>query len=479
MKDHQRVIGVFAWSSILAGALTLAACSSSSGGDTGGVPKDGGGTGGDGGPGDGASDGSATDGGRTDSGARRDGSVGDGGPGMDAMAPDTGVDPMMNAEGHSCTPGMTAQGSCTEMMDNCVTWTPANATTQVSTCIRPCMADMDCMGSPVGNVCGNIAFNLGNFTDIKACVSAAINTEGSVGTASLLHTDAQGMPIPMTGCAEGLTAMLKGFGSLLLDLEDDQFSCVKRCAMDVDCGTGAPVCTGGVYTSTLAAATKQGICTKRKAGKGARCSERKGTEICDTSVSTGFVCLDLGSYDADNMAAMAQGDLYGVCLEICDMMFPCTARADANLTPACKFGFFTSPTLGLCSDGCSAFPDNCMGNGSPPAMGDMARGASCVQFRGMGTVDMPDQSLCLDVDQSGTLFTALTDFMQLPAVNCDTNAASCPDKTVCIGLGDPQQHTACVYGCNTRTATTGCRGTMTSTCQAVFGMTAVSGVCSR
>jgi hypothetical protein len=242
----------------------------------------------------------------------------------------------------------------------------------------------------------------------------------------------------------------------------------------------APTCTQAVFTSTLAVATKKGLCTLRKAGKGAKCSEIRGTEICDTSQSQAFVCLDIGFNDADNMAVVNMNEKYGVCLEICDtMVMTCAAKADTAHTGTCKFGFFTSPTLGLCSDSCSAFPNNCIGHGSTAPAGEMARGASCFQFRGMnGTVDMPEESLCLDVDQTGTLFTPFTNLASMPpAVGCSTNAISCPVNTTCIGL-DQQMHTGCVYGCNTTTATSGCSGTGTSTCVKAFGAMAKAGVCA-
>src|SRR5207248_1915007 len=119
----------------------------------------------------------------------------------------------------------------------------------------------------------------------------------------------------------------------------------------------------------------------RKAGKGAKCSSRRGTEICDVGAAPGFVCLDLGEYDADNMAG-GENDSFGECFEICDAMNPCASKPDMTHNGVCTFGFFQSATLGICNDACTEFPNDCQGMGSPPAAGGTRRGQNCVSIRG-------------------------------------------------------------------------------------------------
>src|SRR5262249_12005690 len=149
-----------------------------------------------------------------------------------------------------------------------------------------------------------------------------------------------------------LQAVHRLSGSLLLELADDQASCGRRCTNDHECTGVAPTCTVGVVSSTAAPAN--GVCTVRKAGKGARCSLRSIIESCDTGASKNMVCTDLALQDGDNMS---DADKFGVCVELCDMVdMHCRALPDAKHTPTCELGFFNDPELGICDDGCSAFP---------------------------------------------------------------------------------------------------------------------------
>jgi hypothetical protein len=284
----------------------------------------------------------------------------------------------------------------------------------------------------------------------------------------------------MTGCQAPLEAVHRLAGSLLLELEDDQASCGRRCATDGECTGTAPTCTPGVFSSSVAAAASgpasgpSGACTVRRAEKGARCSMRSIIGACDVSVSPNLICTDLGLENGDNMDPMNK---YGVCAEICDMVDQvCRLAPDPGHRPTCQFGFFNDPMLGVCSDKCSAFPDDCTGPGSAPQAGDMARGSRCVPFVGGGTLDAPDQSFCVDVEQHGPLLSAY-DFHTQPATSCDRNWIACPDETICVAMASSGV-SVCVYGCSAAGGgKTGCEGTGLPSCKPDFGTGTHAGIC--
>lgn len=362
-------------------------------------------------------------------------------------------------EGQPCTPGATPRGSCSDPTNLCVEWSPTSRSPEsVSSCVRPCATALDCLATTP--ICAAVLF------DQLGCVSAT-SALGEVATPSLRHGGT------MSGCAAPYQAIPWFFGSLLFALDDDQLSCGLRCGTFADCVTAAPYCSMNVFT-----ATPTGLCQARRADKGARCSQLSGLEMCDTSSTANMVCVDLGLNEADNMAPDVE---HGVCLETCTPMdMSCGAHADPVLNGTCDFGFFTSATLGLCDDGCSAFPDNCQGTGSPPLSGETARGKRCLQFRGMGTADMPDNSLCIDVAQAGTLFPPWDFGIIAPAISCSDNASSCPDETTCIAADFPTgMSNVCVFGCNSQAASTGCSGHAGfPNCTSAFGGNLNAGVCS-
>ncbi|MCK6547956.1 hypothetical protein L6R52_19045 [Myxococcota bacterium] len=455
---------------ILTGALTISACGGDSNNDDGGIKYPDATTNAD------AAADAGTD--PVDTGVRPDSGRPDTGVRPDSGPADTGVPDMTNMEGYSCTPGATDQGSCVDATNVCVTWSPESFETQISTCIRPCETDMDCTNSPVGQVCANITIGIqgGVVVGAKGCVASTVG-EGQTASASLRNGG------PLTGCAEPYQAYPWYLGSLLFSLEDDQASCGLPCGSDMDCtngrpNTNTPFCNRGILNPETATVTP-GICSVRAAGKGSLCSQSSVIEMCDTSESSNVVCVDLGLTEAHNQTA---GTAYGYCLEICDQMNPtCTLRNEVTgqTAAACEFGFFTSPTLGLCDDNCSSFPENCTGAGSTPPAGGTNNGMNCAQFG--QSFDAPEQGLCLEISQTEELI-APWDFMTAPAFPCADDAHRCPNGTNCIpvDLGAAGQTSACVYGCSTTTSTTGCENAAGfPTCNAVFGAGTTSGVCQQ
>jgi hypothetical protein len=359
-------------------------------------------------------------------------------------------------EGGACMLSKSPQGSCADPSNVCMDWTPPAEQSQLATCILPCKTDADCGRSKIGSVCASVS------TGTTACVSSAFG-EGERADVSLLHGR------PMTGCQLPLEAIHRLDGSLLLDLDFDQASCATPCTADASCSAMSPVCVP--ITSTVSGA--HSICMARHAGKGAKCSLFTATHMCDLGLSPNMICADLGLSNADQM--MEQH--VGACVELCDMMdMACRAKADTLHTSVCEYGFFSDATLGICDDKCSAFPDDCTGPGSPPLPGDQARGARCIPFRGNGTVDKPDQALCIDVEQHGDLLP-VWDFATAPSISCETNTIACPDRTTCIGADPNTGLSVCVYGCSTTQTPNGCDGTGHTMCHPVFGTDQTSGVC--
>jgi hypothetical protein len=274
----------------------------------------------------------------------------------------------------------------------------------------------------------------------------------------------------MTGCKPPLLAVHRLDGSLLLDLDYDQGSCAMPCATDNDCTTLSPAC---VSMTSTAASSGQSVCMVRHAAKGASCSLFAANEMCDLGLSRNMICADLGLSNAEQMSDRH----VGVCVELCDAReMRCRARPDAQHEPACEYGFFSDMGVGICDDNCSAFPDDCVGPGSRPAAGNQARGMNCIPFPGSGTIDAPDQALCIDVAQKGAVFP-IYDFQGAPSASCDTDVIACPHQTSCVS-GDPfTTGSVCVYGCTTSRMPDGCDGTGHNTCRQVFGMTVQAGVC--
>lgn len=338
----------------------------------------------------------------------------------------------------------------------------------------PCETNDDCRTSSAGRLCGNVATRIenGNVVPVKACVERLEN-EGDTAMRSKRLA-----PRPMSGCRDPLQAFPAQTASQLFALEVDQASCGKLCASDADCTQSlprvlAPVCSLGVLQSV----TTPGVCTTRRAGKGAMCSLSSVIEICDVEQTPNMICVNLNL--SESHANDPRGP-YGYCLEICDMMNPtCVTSNDPVLQSTCEFGLFTSPDIGLCDDNCSAFPDNCTGRGSPPPSPPQSaaqRGMSCMPF-GQLSGSATDINLCLDVAQTEPLFPPW-DFSNIPPMACMEDVHRCPDGAIClqVDLGTGNQDSVCIFGCDTTTGTTSCAQAPFQNCSNVFGTT--QGVCT-
>jgi hypothetical protein len=355
-----------------------------------------------------------------------------------AASPDGGWAAPHGEEGGPCVVDGGVQGGCVDPRNVCIDWSPPRTTNPVSSCIRPCATDADCAASSAGHICAAVRF------DLKACVDHTVGLGGKIETSS---RDGH----VMTGCAPPDIAVPPLAGSRLLALDDDEASCGERCSRNSDCPATVPFCSLGAITST-GPVSASGLCQVRRAERGARCSRARATAMCDTTHSVNMVCLDLMLGDGDTSPdAMDAGN----CVEICTSARPsCAIQDPLHTAPVCTFGFFASNQLGVCSDGCTPFPESCTGPGSPPVAGDTAAGMNCALFG--GTPVTPVASLCIDISQKNNILLPW-DFRST-AMECRGQELRCPHGTSCatVTSSGGQMSSACLFGCSTATGTVTC-----------------------
>ncbi len=352
---------------------------------------------------------------------------------MGTTMPDTGVGIIAGKEGEECSPGDTP---CETGLD-CLNLSGQNTmpADQVLICLRQCMADADCTG--VGTTCAG-----------GVCVET-VAQEGEIARLSKLGGNA------LSGCATDLVSLPGGAG--LFDLEDDERSCVRPCsAAGTECTDSRfPHCNVGILTSTAT----PGICTSARRTVGSPCSLRNGTESCsfDSMTEGSMFCIDpFGILDMGPASS-------GHCVQICSSMdTTCRNAHQPSLTGSCVTGLFTNPDVGLCSDGCSAYPNNCANASCRHMLGSdwMNMGGTQAQL-----IDNPALSWCLEP-------TATTLAEWDPASgsapdstqNCEGKANQCPAGTYCQGVA--QGVGGCVVGCNSTANANpnGCEARTTTTC---------------
>jgi hypothetical protein len=144
----------------------------------------------------------------------------------------------------------------------------------------------------------------------------------------------------------------------------------------------------------------------------------------------------------------------GICMELCNPFAPlCIATSDPALTASCVGISSTNIFLGVCSDDCDRFPDNCTGTGK-------GFGANCTT----GLVfeqGMPAVYFCVDVQDP---VTAEKDWVNPPPACSGSNGEPlhCADGTFCAPDG---AGSSCVRGCdlNPFALMTGCEAAQTAT----------------
>lgn len=469
--------GVMALS--LAGAMTLVACGgdddgdgggggggtndagvlldtgSTTGGDTG-VTTDSGTTGTDGGT-------AGTDGGTTGT---------DGGTGTpDTGTVDAGPAPMAT-EGRQCGASIACEGTLT-----CVQFSSDNVAEadRVYSCLQQCSTDADCASSTIGATTCAMSLGLSDTTGI--CVQSITSTEGSTANYRVENPTTE----TLVACADGL----EPFNVYNYGLDDDEFSCVSTCTTSADCTTtGINYCN--TFTGNNAAIGTSigasGICTKGTAPllAGDPCDLADATGACSYGEGeTGFLlCVDYfaNAFNQGDVINTAGDRSAGICTQLCGGVFTsgpdlaCRAQRTGEVAGSCVTGLFsTAATLGICSDTCSAFPNNCTTTSPPyscyPLLGSDLTAptlAGCYQTETAAGAALPVY------DMSG-LF-ANPQVAPTTAENCAGRANECPADTFCLTLasdtttGLPSLG-ACAFGCDPSApaAQSGCAGKMVGT----------------
>jgi hypothetical protein len=479
--DLFRLKSVFAWTVVLSGAVTLAACSSDnpdSGPTDNGVP--------------GNTDGGVVE--NMDAETGMDAPTGDRGR-MDAMPTDRGdvgvPDPCPdNTEGCECTNTATAavvpflKDSCNDGL-LCVNWDlisglrVGGANPQldgpVKSCVKPCMVDNDC---GAGRHCASIGFTEETMAS-KICVDkVAGNDEYCSGSRLAVEqvTDPNTMDgtDQITACEEGLTCQLFTFGD---NFNPDEGVCMNFCDTDADCTFATlPYCNPRLFTTTSSTGEMgfAGSCTDGRHPNGAICgsSDPDKTFIygsyCDTSEATCGtnsdacpVCIGI-NLDANNSLTPSG---QGICMSPCNNMTPCVGQR------TCVPNFFNNGD-GVCSDSCTALPETCPGEGS------LMNGQDCLELQG-GAAFCVDRYTPVLVP---ALFDGTGNFRSM-GDDCTGDLQNysffrCPDGATCL----PQMNAPglCVQGCTPNDMNFGadyCKtllNSATATCapqaQAMFGV---------
>lgn len=475
--DLFRTKSVLAWTVLLSGAMTLAACSNDS------DDKDNGGqTGGDGG------------GGNPDATDEADGGMGF----DDAMRPDARIDagrpdPCPNGtEGCECTSTATAaavpfvQEDCQAGL-LCANWDlisglrigGANPQLEgpVKSCVKPCMEDSECGAN---RSCRSFGFT--EETGIaKFCVDRVASWDEPCSTSRLadeqiVDPEVNQLSDEIIACEDGLDCQLFLFGD---GFNPDESLCMATCDVNADCThPQLQYCNTRRFASTSTVNPFIGVCTDGQHDFGSVCGSTDAEKVfrvssdCDTSeeacganADACPICVAL-PYDATNdITPVGQG----VCIAPCNNMTPCV---DGR---TCVPMVFNSGD-GACSDECTAIPETCDG------MGQLGNGQDCLQ---LGLQSGDDIAFCIDrrlpVLIPSTWNTA--GMISSPGDDCGGDLDNysyfrCPEKSTCLGTDDQG---FCVFGCTAgddMLGTAYCQGllgTMTATCtepQAGFGVCA-------
>jgi hypothetical protein len=453
-----RMTGRFAFLAALTGALALAACSGSSNGD--------GGTTGDGGNHDGGVDASNSDGGSGDA-LVRDVGHPDAHAGLDAAPPPCNE----GDEGCPCMPAanpmMMPQGDCA-MGLQCVTWTGPMDNPQVSTCVRTCMRDGDCM-TP-NTLCRPL---LGSQL---ACVASEV-ADGQICNRSKRNASPMAGCKPSASCIAGPITTTDATGKTVVI--PDQGSCGVPCGATKPCAAPYTYCNPMILNSTVT----PGICSLVQLKVGAVCGQEDITRFCDRSKDTmiaGAACI--GTPDnAPNE---------GVCVELCDPTHhpdTCPTTATNPGKPSiCKAVIPGMPTVGACSDECGRFPNTCTGMG-------VGNGAECTPPLIFAMGATVSAAFCVDVQSPVSMQWDTPASMTHPGCGPMGGAMQpgdplhCPSGTFCAqqNNGGNVVDLGCARGCTTSTAVAagmrGCQVGTATTCLNGLGpnFLPTDGVCSH
>lgn len=201
--------------------------------------------------------------------------------------------------------------------------------------------------------------------------------------------------------------------------------CVAACHTDADCPRERPYCNPNLQPDR----PRSGICSDARRTVGHRCSTIDPTRACDTSAQMPYqgelisriYCIALVSEE-------------GHCFEIgISGQNNCVTRGESL---PCIFGGFRLPEFCLCSDDCSAFPNDCRGRSLSGS------GQNCTGEVFLGNTEI---SFCLDVDSP-----------PIPEWDFNPRGQGCDNEddrwrcelgTHCVPVGNDGR-SGCLRGCN-------------------------------
>ncbi|MBX2810775.1 MAG: alanine and proline-rich secreted protein Apa, partial [Myxococcales bacterium] len=247
--------------------------------------------------------------------------------------------------------------------------------------------------------------------------------------------------IPIVDCPTG-TKLMSDHSSTL---EPGTFSCVRPCTTDNEClGDTHRYCNvnNGAIRGPQAL---PGHCAEQAPlPAGSKCSTQNATQTCslDRANHGHLLCLDL--FDQTH----AQAPDAGICTQLCGDLdnnpttpnVDCQPQAPDQPAPACDFELLPMENLGVCSEQCSSFPNDCT---APQA---------CVPF-----ID-----ICMDMEAirddvlpiyNASRITAQPQIPPSAEENCAGRENQCPQDAFCAIFGSTNGVPSiggCVYGCNPR-----------------------------
>ncbi|MFO0728681.1 MAG: hypothetical protein U1E65_33195 [Myxococcota bacterium] len=433
LSQCTRSLGLF---TLLATSLAFAACGSSTPDTDSGVSnKDGTVNNPDAGT---NMDAEATDNGNTTPDTGVDGGTRPDGGRMDAGMRDTGITPGL--EGNPCTfDPNNAQGDCADPALECVGWdlaaNSANPENSNATCVRSCESNAGCTGAGFGECVGLWSWdevtNAVRFRSYCAPTRAAKNAECRPGR--------EGASNPVQGCAVGQACMAGFDGNT--GTSPIKGTCTTTCSWTRAAPQGDRCGANEVCTPFLDAATATtaviGFCTDHMRLPGQACTDNDPNKAC--------------AFTFETFCGTSATSNEGECMDLCDAAQPAAGQCDAMRSGVNGMTYpITCPLivttaggqqLGICSLGCSQFPDNCDGTNTCEA-----------RFFGQMGIEV---DICNDRSPPN-LPAVIPTFngaqITIPQGSADCAAANmntCEPNSTCQGVGMNQGR--CLTGCSTST----------------------------
>lgn len=336
----------------------------------------------------------------------------------------------------------------------------------VQSCVRTCTTDTDC---GAGQSC--VASGYGEETGAaNICVDRVAGFDEACGYSRGLTSRAPDVTLNTGGEIVGCQAGYDCFIGTFNDLHPDEGLCLALCEGDDECPTDTPYCNPDVFsrTSTSGETIGIGACNVAKIGQGGICGSTNPEKFgflagCDNSSDTpdGTVCVPIGGLTPDGQ---------GICMTPCMDATECGTEPNGD-AQVCSSGFFTSGA-GVCSSGCTNYPDTCAGDG------ENGVGRFCMAY--LADEDSNPVGVCMD-RREPALIPATVDSagnVTQPGDNCFAPGGSlaftqCPNPGHCEIVDFQQGVGICVFGCATADVTgpTSCPdvlGSVTATCAQVF-----------